>query len=102
MQKVKLVGEIAKFGSSWETNCTNISDIFKLIDCQTPGFRQHIIEGADSGVAYEIKRGEDFLENPEELLLSLNNESVCSPILYLVSQYERNCNASTSIIFIQT
>ena len=76
MQKVKLVGEIAKFGSSWETNCTNISDIFKLIDCQTPGFRQHIIEGADSGVAYEIKRGEDFLENPEELLLSLNNEDI--------------------------
>lgn len=76
MQKVKLVGEIAKFGNSWETNCANISDIFKLIDCQTPGFRQHIIQGADSGVAYEIKRGEDFLENPEELLLSLNNEDI--------------------------
>ena len=62
MQKVKLVGEIAKFGSSWETNCANIGDIFKLIDCQTPGFRQHLVEGADAGIGYTIKRGEDYLQ----------------------------------------
>ena len=41
MQKVKLVGEISKFGSTWETECSNIRDIFKLIECQT-GFRQHL------------------------------------------------------------
>ena len=76
MQKVKLVGEIAKFGSSWETNCANIADIFKLIDCQTPGFRQHLVEGAEAGVGYTIKRGEDYLEEGEELLLSLNNEDI--------------------------
>ena len=76
MQKVKLVGEIAKFGSSWETNCANISDIFKLIECQTPGFRQHLVEGAEAGVGYTIKRGEDYLEEGEELLLSLNNEDI--------------------------
>ena len=76
MQKVKLVGEIAKFGSSWETNCANIADIFKLIDCQTPGFRQHLVEGAEAGVGYTIKRGQDYLEEGEELLLSLNNEDI--------------------------
>ena len=76
MQKVKLVGEIAKFGSSWETNCANIGDIFKLIDCQTPGFRQHLVEGADAGIGYTIKRGEDYLQEGEELLLSLNNEDI--------------------------
>tara|TARA_S200000501_G_scaffold102742_1_gene96255 strand:+ start:11126 stop:11830 length:705 start_codon:yes stop_codon:yes gene_type:complete len=76
MQKVKLVGEIAKFGSSWETNCANIGDIFKLIDCQTPGFRQHLVRGADAGIGYTIKRGEDYLEEGEELLLSLNNEDI--------------------------
>tara|TARA_B100000900_G_C20598324_1_gene724369 strand:+ start:2800 stop:3504 length:705 start_codon:yes stop_codon:yes gene_type:complete len=76
MQKVKLVGEIAKFGSSWETNCATIADIFKLIDCQTPGFRQHLVEGAEAGVGYTIKRGKDYLEEGEELLLSLNDEDI--------------------------
>jgi len=76
MQRVKLVGEIAKFGSSWETNCRDIRDIFKLIDCQTPGFRQHLISAADAGIGYEIKRGEDYLQSDEELLLSLNKEDI--------------------------
>ena len=55
------------------------------------------IKQAWKGSAYKITLGKYW-----KSLLSLNNESVCSPILYLVSQYERNCNASTSIIFIQT
>ena len=76
MQRVKLVGEIAKFGSNWETNCRDIRDIFKLIDCQTPGFRQHLIAAADAGIGYEIKRGKDYLDNEGELLLSLNSEDV--------------------------
>ena len=59
MQKVKLVGEISKFGSTWETECSNIRDIFKLIDCQTKGFRKHILDAADAGIGYEIKRGKD-------------------------------------------
>ena len=76
MQKVKLVGEISKFGSTWETECANIRDIFKLIECQTPGFRQHLIDGAEAGIGYEIKRGEDYLDNENELLLSLNKEDI--------------------------
>ena len=76
MQKVKLVGEISKFGSVWETDCSNISNIFKLIDCQTPGFRQHLVQAADSGVDFSIQRGEDFLENAEEMLLSIGKEDI--------------------------
>ncbi len=76
MQRVKLVGEIAKFGSNWETNCRDIRDIFRLIACQTPGFRQHLISAADAGIGYEIKRGEDYLQSDEELLLSLNKEDI--------------------------
>ena len=76
MQRVRLVGEISKFGSSWETDCANIRDIFKLIECQTPGFRQHMTKAADAGVGYTIKRGEDYLEEAEELLLSLNQEDI--------------------------
>ena len=76
MQKVKLIGEISKFGSTWETECANIRDIFKLIECQTPGFRQHLLDAADAGIGYEIKRGKDYLENADELLLSLNEEDI--------------------------
>ena len=76
MQKVKLVGEISKFGSVWETDCSSIRDILKLIDCQTPGFRQHLVQAADSGVDFSIQRGEDFLENAEEMLLSLGKEDI--------------------------
>ena len=47
MQRVKLVGEISKFGSTWETECKNIRDIFKLIECQTEGFRKHLLDAFD-------------------------------------------------------
>lgn len=76
MQKVKLVGNISKFGESWETDCNSIRDIFKLIECQTPGFRQHLVNAAEAGVGYEIRRGKEFLESGEELLLSLNDEDI--------------------------
>jgi len=76
MQKVKLIGNISKFGGSWETDCVNIRDIFKLIECQTPGFRQHLVAAAEAGVGYEIRRGEEFLESEEELFLSLNDEDI--------------------------
>ena len=76
MQKVYLNGSISQYGEVWETDCTNIRDIFKLIDCQTPGFRNHLVEAANAGVGYEIQRAGEFLENAEELLLSLNNEDI--------------------------
>lgn len=76
MQTVYLNGGIAQFGEKWNTNCTTIRDIFKLIECQTPGFRNYLIQAYESGVGFEIKRGSEFLQEPEELLLSLNNEDI--------------------------
>ena len=76
MQTVYLNGDIAKFGSVWETDCRNVRDIFKLIECQNPSFRKYLIDATEANISYEIKRGEDFLENTEDLLLSLNNEDI--------------------------
>ena len=76
MQSVYLIGGIEKFGPHWEAECSNIKDIFKLIDCQTPGFRKYLIDAAEAGVGFEVQRGEEFLEEPEEMLLSLNNEDI--------------------------
>jgi predicted phage tail protein len=76
MQTVHLNGSIAKFGEVWHTDCFNIRDVFKLIECQTPGFRKYILDSAEAGVEYEIKRGGDFLDYQEELLISLNDDDV--------------------------
>ena len=76
MQRVYLNGGIAEFGSYWESNCTNIRDIFKLIDCQTPGFRKYMIDAAESGVGFELQRGSEILSDEQELFLSLNEEDI--------------------------
>lgn len=70
MQTVYLVGGIERFGNKWSTKCNNIRDIFKLIECQRQGFRQYLIDAAEADVGFEIRRGEEFLESPEELLLN--------------------------------
>ena len=75
MQTVYLNGEIAKFGEKWQTSCNSVADIIKLIDCQTPGFRKHLINAAESGIDYQIMRGEEFLEE-EELFMSLGKEDI--------------------------
>lgn len=75
MQTVYLNGDIAKFGSRWHTECRTIPEIFKLIECQTPGFRQYLVEAAENGVNYEIRRGEDFVSE-DTLLLSLGKEDI--------------------------
>ena len=75
MQKVYLNGDIAKFGSVWETSCKTIPDIFKLIDCQTPGFRKYLIDAAENGIGYEIRRGKEFVDE-DTLFLSLGKEDI--------------------------
>jgi len=76
MQTVYLNGGIEKFGSKWSTDCNNIRDIFKLIECQTPGFRQYLVDAADTGVNFEIQRGKEILEDADQLLLSLRDEDI--------------------------
>ena len=76
MQTVYLNGGIAQFGAKWSTNCANIGDVFKLIECQTPGFRKYLVDAAENNVGFEIQRGEEFLESEKELLLSLRDEDI--------------------------
>ena len=76
MQTVYLNGGLSQFGEKWTTECKDIASIFKLIECQTPGFRKYLTDAVEADVGFEIQRGSEFLENPEELLLSLNDEDI--------------------------
>ena len=45
MTHVKLMGELGeKFGTDWHMATSSFRDIFKLIDCQTEGFKDYIRE----------------------------------------------------------
>jgi len=76
MQTVYLNGGLSQFGEKWTTQCKDIASIFKLIECQTPGFKKYLTDAAEADVGFEIQRGSEFLENPEEVLLSLNDEDI--------------------------
>ena len=76
MQKVILVGELAQFGSEWDVKCAHLADIFKLISCQTPGFRKFLIDSEEAGLDIEIIKGGDLIVDPRELLISLRSEDI--------------------------
>lgn len=64
--KVYLVGEVGeKFGAEWDMNAPRIRDVFNLIACQRPGFKQYIRDLAQKGVSFTIQQGSDFLEEKE-------------------------------------
>ena len=45
MTHVKLMGEIGeKFGTDWNMNVSNFRDVFRLIECQTEGFREYLVD----------------------------------------------------------
>lgn len=76
MQTVHLMGELSQFGKIWETDCHDIPGIFKLIECQTPGFRKYLIDTHEAGGGLDIVRGSDIITDPSELLLSVNDEDL--------------------------
>ena len=75
MQTVYLNGELSKFGEKWETSCNTIPEIIRLIDCQVPEFRKHLIDASEAGLEYTIQKGKDFIDE-EELLLSIGEEDI--------------------------
>ena len=75
MQTVYLNGEIAKFGEKWQTSCNTVSEILRLIECQTPGFRKHLVEAAEAGIDYQIMRGKDLIE-ADDLFLSIGEDDI--------------------------
>ena len=70
MTHVKLMGELGeKFGTDWHMATSSFRDIFKLIDCQTEGFKQYILESAEKGIDFDILNGEEFLEDGYSVML---------------------------------
>jgi len=75
MQTVYLEGNLAKFGNKWETSCSSVSEILRLIECQTEGFRAHLIKAAEAGIEYQVTRGKDVLQE-EELFMTIGEEDI--------------------------
>ena len=77
MQRAILEGKIGeKFGREWPIEgCNTLRDTFKLIDCQTEGFTQYLIEASENNIDFAIQRGIDFI-GEEEILLSIGEEDL--------------------------
>lgn len=75
MQTVYLEGNLAKFGHKCETSCDTIAEVLKLIECQTPEFRKHLINAHEAGIEYQIQRGKELVDI-EECFLTLKDEDI--------------------------
>lgn len=82
MTHVKLMGEIGeKFGSEWDMNVSNFRDMFRLIECQTEGFGQYLIECADKGINFTIQNGEDLVEGTlDAMICSVKDTVIITPV----------------------
>ena len=70
MTHVKLMGELGeKFGTDWQVNCPNIRDIFRLIDCQTDGFNNYLLDCHEKNISFAIENSGDLL-SADELFLN--------------------------------
>jgi predicted phage tail protein len=76
MARVYLEGSISKFGTEFPVKeGMSVANIFKLISAQVEGFRNHLIEAAESGIEFTIQHGKDFL-GEEDLLLNLAKDDI--------------------------
>ena len=77
MNTVHLVGDIGdKFGHAWSMNVANYSELIRLIDCQTEGFKQYLINAEENGIGFVFQRAGEYINDESELLLSLNDEDI--------------------------
>jgi len=76
MNKVRLVGDIGdRFGHEWVMNVSNYSELLQLIECQTTGFYNYLLEAEENGIRFLIQRADEYI-SARELGLSLNNEDI--------------------------
>ena len=69
VRKVRLEGELGeKFGEVWNLNVKTPHEAIKAIECQTKGFRKHILDNAEKGIGYEVIIGDQGIKQEEELL----------------------------------
>lgn len=65
---VRLEGELGeKFGEVWHLNVKTPHEAIKAIECQTTGFRKHILDRAEKGIGYEVLIGDQGIKQEEEL-----------------------------------
>ena len=65
---VRLEGELGeKFGEVWHLNVQTPYEAIKAIECQTTGFRKHILDRAEKGIGYEVLIGDQGIKQEEEL-----------------------------------
>lgn len=74
MKTIHLLGNIGtKFGTTWRGDCVTITDAFRLIECQTKGFREYLVNTTSN---FGIRAGKDLIEHEAELLLNINQEDI--------------------------
>ena len=81
MTQVKLLGELGqKFGSDWSSSSKRARDIFKLIDCQTEGFKEYLIDCHNKNIQFTIQNGEDFLDADDLVMPVLKDTGIITPV----------------------
>ena len=71
------MGEIGeKFGTEWDMNVSNFRDVFRLIDCQTEGFKKYLVECAEKGIDFTIQNGEDLIEGTVDAMIAPVKDTV--------------------------
>ena len=77
MTHVKLMGELGeKFGTDWHMNVKNFRDIFKLIECQTEGFKSYLLKCAEKGIDFDILNGADLVEDGFAVMLEHPKDTI--------------------------
>lgn len=77
MTHVKLMGEMGeKFGAEWNMDVSNFRDVFRLIDCQTNGFKQYLTRCAEEGINFTIQNGEDLVDGTLDAMIAPVKDTV--------------------------
>lgn len=77
MKEVILNGFLGdKYGTHWDIKASRIGDIFACIECNYPEFRKDMIDFAESGGDVSIMYGDKLLEDPEEFIYSISENTI--------------------------
>lgn len=69
-RKIVLLGDLGeKFGAEWSASANTIVDSIKLIECQTTGFKQYMLQALEAGLDLAVLCGDTLIEDERELLL---------------------------------
>jgi len=68
------IGE--KYGRSWNMKVARASDVLACVEANYPGFRQEMLEFAESGGDIDIQCGSRLIESEEELLFNIPEDTI--------------------------